>query len=152
MFRLEIVTEIAAPPERCFDLARDVEVHCLTAAFTGERVVAPGRTSGLLEAGEVVTFEAVHLGVRQRLTARIVECDRPHRFVDEQVRGAFRTLRHVHEFAPVGDGTRMRDLIQVSAPFGPVGLLAERLFLRRYLETFVRRKQLNLKRLAETGS
>ena len=44
-------TEIAAPVELVFDLARDVAVHCATAAFTEERAVGP-LTAGLLELGE----------------------------------------------------------------------------------------------------
>jgi hypothetical protein len=50
-----VETRIAAPVERCFDLARDVDVHLRTAASTGERAVG-GKTSGLLELGDVVTF------------------------------------------------------------------------------------------------
>src|SRR5258706_16135521 len=61
-----VLTEINRPVHVCFDLARDVEVHCQTAAFTGERAVV-GRTSGLLEAGDVVTFH----GRRFRIRARI---------------------------------------------------------------------------------
>jgi hypothetical protein len=35
---LIIETMIQAPVELCFDLARDIEIHCLTAAHTQERV------------------------------------------------------------------------------------------------------------------
>jgi hypothetical protein len=34
-----VKTYIAAPVARCFDLARDVGVHCQTAAFTAERAI-----------------------------------------------------------------------------------------------------------------
>lgn len=51
-----VETLIHAPAARCFGLARDVGVHCQTAAFTAERAIAPGRTSGLLELGDDVTF------------------------------------------------------------------------------------------------
>ena len=43
-----IETRIRAPIELCFDLARDVNAHAESAAFTSERVVEPGRTQGLL--------------------------------------------------------------------------------------------------------
>src|SRR5258706_8135793 len=120
-----VLTEINRPVHVCFDLARDVEVHCQTAAFTGERAVA-GRTSGLLEAGDVVTFEGRHFGIRQRLTARIAESVPPHRFVDEMVSGAFRSLRHVHEFRPSGTGgTIMSDTITWESPLGILGRIAD---------------------------
>ena len=61
MALIRIVTEIAAPIEQCFDLARDIDFHTRSLEGTGERAVA-GRTTGLIELGESVTWEARHLG------------------------------------------------------------------------------------------
>ena len=68
-----------------------------TTASSRERAVA-GVTTGLMGAGDTVTWEAVHLGIRQRLTVRITRYARPLLFVDEMVEGAFRRLTHIHEF------------------------------------------------------
>ena len=59
------------------------------------------------------------------MTSRITELEAPHRFVDEQVRGPFRSFRHVHEFASDGDGTLMIDRVVLRAPLGGIGRLAE---------------------------
>ena len=150
MTTITIDTQIAAAVEVCFDLARDVEAHARSAVFSQERVVEPGRTSGLLDLGDLVTFEGRHFGIRQRLTARIVEFDRPHRFVDEMVAGAFHSLRHIHEFHARDNGTLMRDILSWETPLGVLGRLADWLFLRRHMEWFVRSKQLQLKALAES--
>jgi ligand-binding SRPBCC domain-containing protein len=135
--RIVLETRIDAPLELCFDLARDVEIHCRTSAFTGERVLPRGRTEGRLELGDTVIFEGVHLGVRQRLTARITEMERPHRFVDELVSGVFRRLRHVHTFRREDERTVMRDEIEWESPLGPLGRLADRLFVERHLRWFL---------------
>jgi ligand-binding SRPBCC domain-containing protein len=147
--KIIIETEIAAPVERCFDLARDVELHARAAAFSGERLVPPGRMSGLLELGDLVAFEGVHFGVSQRFVARIIELEPPRRFVDEMVEGAFRSLRHEHEFHIVAGGTLMRDILEWRSPLGFLGRLADHLFVRRHMEWFVRTKQANLKRVIE---
>jgi hypothetical protein len=68
MTTIVVETRITAPVEVCFDLARDVEAHLKMSSSTGERAVG-GKTSGLLDLGDVVTFEAVHFGLRQRLTS-----------------------------------------------------------------------------------
>jgi len=143
-------TIIEAPIEVCFDSARSVEIHLRTSDFTNERVVEPGRTSGLLELNDRVVFEAEHLGFRQRLTARIAEFEPPMRFVDEQEHGAFKSLRHIHEFSKIPQGTLMRDTLSWTSPFGPFGWMADRLFLRRHLTSFLRRKQQALKTYAES--
>jgi ligand-binding SRPBCC domain-containing protein len=121
MTTIVIETRIQAPIELSFDLARDVSAHAESAAFTCERVVEPGRTRGLLEIGDIVAFEGRHLGITQRFVARITALDRPARFVEEMVEGAFKRLRHVHEFE-FNDGTTiMRDTLNWVAPLGVVG-------------------------------
>ena len=83
-FRLE--TLIGAPVERVFDLARDIGLHERSMAPTGERAVA-GRTSGLIEAGETVTWRARHFGLWWTMTSRITEVNAPITFADEQQAG-----------------------------------------------------------------
>jgi len=139
---------IAAPPARCFDLARDVELHTRSLAASGERAIA-GVTHGLLGLGDTVTWEGRHLGVRQRLTARITEYECPHFFVDEQVAGAFDWFRHTHLFVPNGVGTLMIDRFAFTAPLGPLGRLAEHLFLAGYMRRLLHERALILKAVAE---
>jgi ligand-binding SRPBCC domain-containing protein len=148
MTRIVIETFIAAPPDVVFDLARDVSAHTKSASFTGERAIAPGRTEGLLELGDLVTFEGVHFGIRQRFTAKIVEFDRPRRFVDELVRAAFKSMRHVHEFEPRDGGTLMRDTLDWVSPLGILGVIADKIAVRRHLQNFVTKKQQALKAIA----
>ena len=124
MSRLRTEIEIAASPERVFDAARDMDLHQRTLARTAERAIA-GVTSGLIGPGEEVTFQARHLGLRLHHTARIVEFDRPRRFVDAMVRGAFASFVHEHRFEPAPTGTRMIDVVDYRAPLGPLGRLAE---------------------------
>lgn len=144
-----IETRIKAPIDLCFDLARDVAAHAESSSFTSERLIPPGRTSGLLELGDLVAFEGRHFGMMQRFIARITEMRRPERFVDEMVEGRFASLRHVHEFQQAGDDTIMRDHLEWEAPFGLIGRLADLFFLRRHMEWFLRRKQEGLKQITE---
>lgn len=149
MTRIVIETRIYAPIELCFDLARDVNAHRESAAFSSERVVPPGRTEGLLELGDLVGFEGRHFGVKQRFVARITALDRPRRFDDQMVQGSFKWLRHFHEFESANGITTMRDTLEWEPPLGLVGRLADRLFLRRHMHWFVSTKQNGLKRMAE---
>ena len=146
---LIVETFIKAVPEKCFDAARDIDLHCETAGDTGERAVA-GVMHGMINLGESVTFEGRHLGVRQRLTAKIVAFDRPHRFEDEMTAGAFQSLRHIHEFTPHNDGTRTRDTLIWVSPLGLLGVLADKLFLKRHMKRFVQRRNAALKAAIES--
>ncbi len=144
-----VETRINAPVEICFDAARDIGLHCETAARTGERAVA-GVTTGLINLGETVTFEAVHFGIRQRLTAKIVEFDKPHRFVDETIQSAFKSLRHIHEFVPAEQGTLMRDTLVWVSPFGILGVIADKIALERHMRNFLIERNSAFKSAIET--
>lgn len=142
-------TLIKASVERCFDLSLSVDLHQGSMAHTRERAVA-GVTSGLMDLGDTVTWEAVHFGIKQHLTSKITELERPGRFVDEMVKGIFQEMRHVHEFVPqADDSTLMRDAFAFRAPLGLLGRLAEALFLTRYMHRLLTSRNQYLKRLAE---
>ncbi|NIK71762.1 SRPBCC family protein [Paenibacillus sp. BK720] len=140
---------IEAPIDVCFDLSRSIELHMSSTSQTKERAVK-GRTSGLIELGETVTWEAVHFGVRQRLTAVISEYERPYRFVDEMVEGAFKRFKHEHRFESRDGGTLMTDIFDYTSPLGPLGSLADVLFLRSYMERFLMQRNECIKLQAET--
>ena len=148
MAAFRIVTSIDAPIELCFDLSRDIDFHVRTMEKTGERAVA-GRTTGLIELGESVTWEAKHLGMIRRLTARITAFDRPHHFRDEMTAGAFRSLVHDHRFEVRDGRTVMIDELIFRSPFGPIGWLVDRLFMRRYLHRLLAGRCEMIRREAE---
>jgi len=146
-----VTTEIiiAAPIQHCFDMARNIDVHTETVwKHTQERAIA-GVTSGCIAAGDNVTFEAVHFGVRQQLVSRVVEYDAPYLFVDEMQRGAFKSLKHTHQFENFESGTLMRDILQFEAPFGVLGWITEKLILKAYMRRFLEHRNNELKKLVE---
>jgi ligand-binding SRPBCC domain-containing protein len=150
MPEFRLVTDIEAPIERVFDLARDIGLHQAGLAHTGERVIA-GRTSGPIEAGETVTWRARHLGLWWTLTSRITECESPTRFADEQLAGPFAWFRHEHRFEATPTGTRMTDHWRHVSPFGILGRVADRLVLTRHLRRMLQVRNAHLKRTAESA-
>lgn len=145
---IRLATIIHAPPDLCFDLARDVNLHMRSTAHTSERVIT-GRTEGLFESGEQVTWRARHLGIYQNLTVQIGKMDRPHYFEDFMRKGAFKSMRHDHYFEPHPQGTLMRDDFHFQAPLGLIGRIVEKLFLTRYMTTFLTQRNSIIKREAE---
>lgn len=67
-----------------------------------------GKSSGLLDLGESVTWEARHLGMRLRQGATITQLERPNAFIDESTTGPLR-FRHVHRSFAEGKAVRMLD-------------------------------------------
>jgi ligand-binding SRPBCC domain-containing protein len=146
---IRIETWIRAPVEKCFDLARDVDLHMASASRTHERAVA-GVTHGLLGAGDIVTWEAVHFGIKQRLSVQITRFERPYMFEDKMTHGAFASFTHTHEFHPDGNATLMVDVFRYRSPLGILGEVTDKLFLERYMTRFLEGRAEALKHAAES--
>jgi ligand-binding SRPBCC domain-containing protein len=145
---IHLETSIGATPERCFDLSLNVDAHSASTAHTHEHPIA-GVMTGEMKLGDTVTWEAVHFGIKQHLTSKITSYDRPHRFVDEMVQGAFQEMKHLHEFLPQPSGTLMVDDFTFRAPFGLLGTLVETLVLTRYMKNLLLTRNRYLKQAAE---
>ncbi|HZQ55205.1 MAG TPA: SRPBCC family protein [Bryobacteraceae bacterium] len=151
MVTLEELTLIHAPMERCFDLARSVDVHLKGNVRHGETaVVGGGVTSGLMGLGDQITWRARHFGMWQQLTSKITAMDPPVYFQDTMVQGVFRSLKHDHFFRALAPNrTEMRDIFCFAAPWGILGRLAEILVLRRYMRKLLWERNDALRQIAE---
>ena len=148
---IHLETFIKAPAELCFDLARSVDIHMASTNYTGERAIS-GVTSGMMNFNDEVTWEATHFGVRQRLTSRITAFDRPHMFVDEMQRGAFKYWRHTHLFESRDEGTLMIDDADYASPLGLLGRIVDQLLLESYMTRLLITRNKHIKSVAEEQS
>ena len=148
MARIELSTHIDAPIERCFDLARSIDLHMASTKQTGERAIG-GRTSGLIALGETVTWRARHFGLWQTLTSKIVEFDYPNSFTDVMVTGAFKSFRHEHHFRAIQGQTAMTDVFVFESPYGVLGRMVNALFLERYMTKLLEERNRVIKETAE---
>src|SRR5690242_5895221 len=154
MVTIDERTAIRAPIERCFDLARSVEVHLAGNIHCGEAAVATaGVTTGLIGIGQRVTWRAKHFSVWQRLMSEITAMDRPGYFQDTMIEGAFRFMQHDHFFRALSpDETEMRDVFRFAAPLPLLGRLAEIALLRRYMRALLRERNAVVKEIAESAA
>ncbi|MGB6151649.1 MAG: SRPBCC family protein [Pricia sp.] len=149
MPRIELRTEIKAEKEIVFDLSRSIDLHKISTEQTNETAIA-GKTSGLIGLNESVTWRAKHFGVYQNLTSKITEFDRPNYFTDEMVSGAFKKFKHEHHFSELNGGTLMTDLFDYKSPFGILGKLADKIFLKTYMVELLEGRNRIIKKFAES--
>jgi ligand-binding SRPBCC domain-containing protein len=80
-----------------------------------------------MRAGALIEYRLRLHGVALRWQTEITAWEPPHRFVDEQRRGPYRTWIHEHTFAPSDSGCEVRDCVRYSVPGG---WLVDRLLVR----------------------
>jgi len=149
MPRIKIFTNIKARIEICFDLSRSIDFHQISTSKTRECAVE-GKTHGLIELGETVTWEAYHFFLKQRLTSKITALDFPNHFQDIQISGAFESFTHDHYFSQKGEFVEMIDVFDFEAPFGLLGKIVGWLLLKPYLTRFLKTRNALVKEYAES--
>ena len=147
---IKLETEINAPVERVFDLARSIDLHQATMTKYKEKVVA-GVMSGLINLNETVTWEATHFGFRQKLTSKITAFEPPRYFRDSMVSGAFKRFDHDHFFERIGERTLIKDVFDYDLPFGILGKIADALFVESHMREMLEERNQIIKAAAESN-
>lgn len=133
---ITLSTAIKAPIETVFNNARDIDLHIQSASKTNEKAIA-GKASGLIEKGETVTWKGKHFGLYLQHQSIISEMNFPTYFVDQQLKGNFKSFKHEHFFEEKNGFTIMQDKLQYETPFGMFGKLFNRLLLKKHLVKFL---------------
>jgi len=143
-----ITTKIKAPIETVFDTARNIDIHQLSAVKSNEKAI-DGKTSGLIELNEAVTWSGKHFGWQLLHKSRIIQCNFPTYFVDEMEDGHFKSFKHEHFFQSEKDYTVMIDRLEYDTPFGILGVIFDKIILKKYLTNFIIHRNNILKTVAE---
>ena len=150
MPKIHLETTIDADIQTVFDLSRNIDFHQESTAKTNEKAIA-GKTSGLIELGETVTWRAKHLGFYQTLTTKIIEMESPKMFTDVMIQGTFKSMKHQHIFEEKDGKTLMIDIFEFESPFGILGKIFNQIYLKNYLKRFLLERNKMLKEIGESS-
>lgn len=146
---IHLTTFIAAPAEVVFDLSRHIGLHKESMSHYKEEAVA-GTRMGLIEKEETVTWRAQHLFKNRLLRVKITEMKKPELFVDEQLQGDFKMMKHEHHFKPCENGTLLIDLFHFETPYGVLGRWLNALYLTNYMKKLLEQRNRTIKEVAES--
>lgn len=150
MPRIELETRINSENiEVVFNLCRSIDLHLDSMKHTNEEAIA-GRTSGLIELGETVTWRAKHFGFYQTLTSKITDCEPYTFFADELEKGIFHSFRHEHYISKENQQIVIKDIFDYKSPLGILGKLADFLFLKKYMTNLLEKRNEVIKQFAES--
>lgn len=147
---IHLTTFISAPADRVFDLCRSISFHRVTMNKYKEQAV-DGKMSGLLNLNETVTWKSKHLFKERILKSKIIQLNKPFVFIDQQVQGDFKEMKHEHFFKLCDNGTIMIDQFYFEMPYGMIGKWINHLYLTNYLKKLLEDRNKAIKKVAESN-
>ena len=96
------------------------------------------------------TNSAKHLFKTRLFTSKITEMKSPDFFIDEMIKGDFKSFHHEHHFKAADNGTIMIDIVNFETPYGKIGKIVNAIFLKSYLQKFLIKRNQVIKEYAET--
>ncbi|MBM3785136.1 MAG: SRPBCC family protein [Acidobacteria bacterium] len=126
---------------RVFENPRNLAI--ITPPWLNFEVLTPGPLE--MRPGLEIDYKFRSMGIPMRWRTRITEYEFGRYFVDEGIRSPYKLWRHLHEFIPTEDGTRVCDTVVYSLPLGPFGRIAHAVLVRRQLSEIFTYRQEKLK-------
>lgn len=94
--------------------------------------ITNGTGQGAMYPGMLITYIVRPvLGIPMRWCTEITHVSHNKYFIDEQRFGPYACWHHEHHFEEVDGGVLMKDTIFYGVPFGIIGRIANRLFVRK---------------------
>lgn len=73
-------------------------------------------------------------GIPVKWTTEITAVDRPHSFIDKQLKGPYSLWEHQHRFIEKDGGVLVLDRVRYSLPFGVLGRIMQKLVVKKKLD------------------
>jgi len=120
----------------------------ITPPHMGFKVLSGFKEGDRMYAGMVIRYTVKPLlGIPLNWVTEITHVDPLNYFVDEQRFGPYSFWHHQHFFKAVDNGVEMRDIVHYKIPLGPLGLLADRILVRKQVEGIFKYRTQKLKSL-----
>lgn len=114
----------------------------ITPDYMGFNITSTEMSEKMYE-GMIISYKvSPFLGLKTDWVTEITHIREKKFFVDEQRIGPYNVWHHEHHIESVKEGVNMKDIVTYQPPFGPLGILAKKLFIESKLqEIFDYRRQ-----------
>ena len=132
MPKLVFESVLRCTPEELWRFHQDVNALRLLTPPDSKVTIVGADTA--VRNGALHELKVVKKGLPLLWRARISDVIEGRQFRDTAEKSPFASWTHLHEFLPDPDGAILRDTVEYSLPFGPLGAIVDKILVRRDIE------------------
>ena len=113
----------------------------ITPAYMNFNIITDDADINTMYAGQIIEYYVTPIsGIKMHWVTEITHVEPLHYFVDEQRFGPYKLWHHKHFIKEVEGGIEMTDIVHYKIPYGFIGSILNKLFIKKRLtEIFVYR-------------
>ena len=136
VYSLKTIQTIPAPLEKVWQFfSNPANLKDITPGNLGFKVISSHHGEKIY-AGQIIEYKVSPvLGIPLYWMTEITYMEEGKYFVDEQRFGPYSLWHHQHHFKAIDGGVEMTDIVHYKVPFGILGDIAQRLFVKQQLKT-----------------
>jgi ligand-binding SRPBCC domain-containing protein len=151
LYRLKSDQFIPLPRAEVFRFfERPENLERLTPPDLGFKILTPSPIP--MNPGSLIDYTVSLFGVPLHWTTQITEYDPGESFADVQLKGPYAYWHHRHTFEDAPGGTLMRDEVVYAVPLGPLGRIANALFVAGQLRRIFDYRFKKIKEIFKAGA
>ena len=134
IYSLQTTQSLSISPEQAWDFfSKPENLSELTPPDMDFKIISDPEKE--MFPGQIITYKiGVLPGIKRTWVTEIKNVEVMKSFIDEQRFGPYKFWYHKHSFEKNGSGIVMKDNIQYAVPFGLIGRVLHKLFIRNKLE------------------
>jgi ligand-binding SRPBCC domain-containing protein len=104
--------------------------------------------AGEMYPGMIITYRLSPLfNFTVKWATEITQIKEHRYFIDNQIQGPYKIWHHEHHFKEINNGTEMRDILFYDVPFGFIGQILHKIFIRKRVQEIFDFRETKIKEL-----
>ena len=134
-YQLEKTQKIPAEITEVWNfISSPVNLKHITPPYLGFEIIN-NNLPGKMYPGMIISYKVSPLlGIKMKWVTEITHVKENEYFIDEQRIGPYSMWHHQHKITPIDSGVLMTDIVTYNPPFGFLGALSNKVFIRKQLD------------------
>jgi len=148
MYQIKRKQILPIPIAKAWDFFCDPEnLKLITPPYLSYKMLSRS-DAGEMYPGMILSYKVSPvLNIDIKWATEITQVKEQKYFIDNQIKGPYKIWHHEHHFKEIENGTEMRDILYYEMPYGILGKLIHKIFIRKRVKKIFNYRYKKLKEL-----